>query len=370
MNLVDMMDFSRMDFDKFISLNAKKKVKYDLIWNINNLVQLKDISIILKGTSITKEKTISGDIPVIAGGKEIAYYHNQSNRDGNIITVSASGANAGFINYFKNPIFASDCNTIKSKDENIISTKLIFMFLNYLQSYIYFLQRGQAQPHVYKDDLEIVKIPLPPKDIQKKIINEIEDLEVFEKDSKDKIEKLNDEIRDYINQSLGKEKTLYEICDMKAGKFVSASDIEDIKTLKNYPCYGGNGLRGYTKTFTHEGIFSLIGRQGALCGNVHRVNGQFHATEHALVVTPFENIDTNWLYHKLKEMNLNQYATGVAQPGLSVKNLNDISVLVPSLQEQQQIVKQIESIENEIESIENELKTIPTKKEEILKKYL
>ena len=198
----------------------------------------------------------------------------------------------------------------------------------------------------------------------------METLELFEKDSKDNIEILKNEIKNQISQSLGKEKTLSKICDMKAGKFVSASDIEDTKTLENYPCYGGNGLRGYTKTFTHEGIFSLIGRQGALCGNVHRVTGQFHATEHALVVTPFENIDTNWLYHKLKEMNLNQYATGVAQPGLSVKNLNDIYVLVPSFQEQQQIVKQIEDIENKIQNIEKELESIPTKKEEILKKYL
>ena len=227
-----------------------------------------------------------------------------------------------------------------------------------------------ANPKLMNNVMADIKIPLPPKDIQQKIINEIENLELFEKDSREKIEDLKNEIKNQINQSLGKEKTLSKICDMKAGKFVSASDIEDIKTLENYPCYGGNGLRGYTKTFTHEGTFSLIGRQGALCGNVHRVAGQFHATEHALVVTPFENIDTNWLYHKLKEMNLNQHATGVAQPGLSVKNLNDIYVLVPSFQEQQQIVKQIEDIENKIQNIEKELESIPTKKEEILKKYL
>ena len=72
----------------------------------------------LKYLSLTEEKAVKGNIPVIAGGQSPAYYHNKSNREGNIITVSASGAYAGFINYFNNPIFASDCNTIKSKNEN------------------------------------------------------------------------------------------------------------------------------------------------------------------------------------------------------------------------------------------------------------
>ena len=93
--------------------------------------------------------TIEGYIPVIAGGQEPAYFHNESNREGNVITISASGAYAGFVNYFENEIFASDCNTVISKDENQISTKLIFEFLKSIQKEIYGLQRGQAQPHVY-----------------------------------------------------------------------------------------------------------------------------------------------------------------------------------------------------------------------------
>lgn len=369
MNLVDMMDFSRMDFDKFISLNAKKKIKIESRWD---LVKISSLCEIGRGRVISKKEIESnqGIYPVYSSQTSndgIFGYLNSCDFDGEYVTWTTDGIYAGTC-FYRNGKFncTNVCGTLKNKSENLM-TKFLPLILNLIApAYVVKV----ANPKLMNNVMADIKIPLPPKDIQQKIINEIQNLELFEKDSREKIEDLKNEIKNQINQSLGKEKTLSKICDMKAGKFVSASDIEDIKTLENYPCYGGNGLRGYTKTFTHEGTFSLIGRQGALCGNVHRVAGQFHATEHALVVTPFENIDTNWLYHKLKEMNLNQYATGVAQPGLSVKNLNDIYVLVPSFQEQQQIVKQIEDIENKIQNIEKELESIPTKKEEILKKYL
>ena len=369
-DLIDMMSFDRTLFEKNISLNAKKKVKYNDIWGTNSLVELSDICNIEKGTSITKEKVIDGDVPVVAGGQKPAYFHNKSNRDENIITVSASGAYSGFVNYFNIPIFASDCNTIQSKDESKIQTKLIFIFLKQLQPYLYQLQKGQAQPHVYKDDLEKIKIPLPPKDIQEKIVKEIENLEIIEQENRVQIEYLEQNIHETLTSATSSEKSLGEICEMKAGTFVSASDINDNNETDTYPCYGGNGLRGYTKTFTHEGTYSLVGRQGALCGNVHKVNGKFHATEHALVVTPKEGIDKNWLDYKLKEMNLNQYATGTAQPGLSVKNLVKILVSVPVLDEQKKIVVQIETIEKQIEQKEQELAEIPELKEAILDKYL
>ena len=127
-DLVDMLTFNRSEFEKNISLGVKKKIRYESIWGTDKLEFLGAIANIKKGTSITKDKTIPGDIPVIAGGQDPAYFHNKFNREGNIITISASGAYAGFANYFEQPIFASDCNTINSKDESKISTKLLFLF--------------------------------------------------------------------------------------------------------------------------------------------------------------------------------------------------------------------------------------------------
>ncbi len=128
---------------------------------------------------------------------------------------------------------------------------------------------------------------------------------------------------------------LKDACQMQAGKFVRASDIHKHNTGELFPCYGGNGLRGYTKTYTHEGKYALIGRQGALCGNITFVEGKFHATEHAVVPTPKDKIDVGWLYCVLVNLNLNQYATGQAQPGLSVKNLDKIALCIPPTKDEQ-----------------------------------
>ncbi len=131
-------------------------------------------------------------------------------------------------------------------------------------------------------------------------------------------------------------KALGFACQMQAGKFVSASEIHEKNENGLYPCYGGNGLRGYTATFTHSGKYSLIGRQGALCGNVKIGVGQFHATEHAVVVTPENGIKGDWLFYLLDFLNLNRFATGQAQPGLSVDVLEKLPIAIPNQEPEQQ----------------------------------
>ena len=137
------------------------------------LHKLKDISTIKKGSTITKKTVVDGSIPVIAGGQKPAYYHNESNREGRVITVSSSGAYAGFINFFNHPIFASDCTTIQTNEEEV-STIFLYRLLKSMQDNFYKLQQGGAQPHVYGKDFGEIKIPLPPLSIQEEIVKEIE----------------------------------------------------------------------------------------------------------------------------------------------------------------------------------------------------
>ena len=141
-----------------------RSVKYDSF-------RLGSITNICKGTALTSKDIIPGNIPVIAGGKSSPYSHNEANFDGNVITVSASGAYAGYVWYHQNSIFATDCSVISSKDESLVLTSYIAEVLRSIQSIIYRLQVGAAQPHVYPSDLMNIYIPSIPISQQKTIVN-------------------------------------------------------------------------------------------------------------------------------------------------------------------------------------------------------
>lgn len=112
-----------------------------------------------KGQIITTKTIVPGDIPVIAGGKQPAYFHASANRYGKTITVSASGASAGYVAFHSNPIFASDCSTISESDKYCI--EFIYYVLHLRQEEIYAAQTGGAQPHIHPKDLAPIFIKLP-----------------------------------------------------------------------------------------------------------------------------------------------------------------------------------------------------------------
>lgn len=161
---------SRLDpYYKLYFSSNYKSVKYDS-------VRLGSITNICKGTALTSKDIIPGNIPVIAGGKSSPYSHNEANFDGNVIKVSASGAYAGYVWYHQNPIFATDCSVISSKDESLVLTSYIAEVLKSIQSIIYRLQVGAAQPHVYPSDLMNIYIPSIPISQQKTIVNKAQSI--------------------------------------------------------------------------------------------------------------------------------------------------------------------------------------------------
>ena len=156
--------------------------------------------------------------------------------------------------------------------------------------------------------------------------------------------------------------TLGEVFTLQAGKNITAKDIKDTTTeLHPYKCYGGNGVRGFVASYNREGDFSIIGRQGALCGNINIAKGKFYATEPAVVVERYCDVDLMWAYYTLTALNLNQYATATAQPGLSVAVINDVCIPIPPQKEQERISKEIEhwfALIDQIEQGKADLQTI------------
>ena len=138
-------------------------------------------------------------------------------------------------------------------------------------------------------------------------------------------------------------------CTMKSGDNITALDISD---NGEYPVYGGNGLRGFYKIYNKNGNHILIGRQGALAGNVHLVNGKFWATDHAVVVTLKNDVFINYFFRMLESMDLNQYAFDTAaQPGLSVSRIMNLNIALPNLEEQHRIADFLDSKCSEIDTL-------------------
>ena len=135
---------------------------------------------------------------------------------------------------------------------------------------------------------------------------------------------------------------LKHICSMQAGKNISANKIFSDKSDSHpYRCVGGNGLRGYTENFNSHGHYSIIGRQGALCGCVNIEKGNFYATEHAVVVDTYEILSPLFMYYFLTALNLNKYATATAQPGLAVSNVLEVMCPLPPLNEGERIIEKL-----------------------------
>ncbi len=159
---------------------------------------------------------------------------------------------------------------------------------------------------------------------------------------------------------LGKIPKQWDITSIKRiAKLKSGGNInsEEINSEGRYPVYGGNGLRGYTHSYTHSGDYVLIGRQGALCGNINYANGEFWASEHALVANPIQSYDVGWFGELLHAMNLGQYSVSAAQPGLSVDNISKLRIPVPSIEEQEIIARYLTHQNNKKEELDQKIQT-------------
>lgn len=141
-------------------------------------------------------------------------------------------------------------------------------------------------------------------------------------------------------------KKIKYVADLKSGEGITANLISE---KGDYPVYGGNGLRGYCSSYSHEGNFVLIGRQGALCGNINYAKGKFWASEHAVVATLYPGIELLWFGELLRSMNLNQFSQSAAQPGLAVEYIENLEIPIPSLPEQTAIAAYLDQKITEID---------------------
>lgn len=389
-DLVDMMDFRRIDFDKFISVNAKKKVKIESQWDI---VKIEEISSeIINGSTPSKREGIywnSNDIPwlTIPDIDDSSIVINNINQfisiealnDNKVRLVPINSvllsctATIGKVVITRNKMATNQQINAIVCNENIIPEYLAY-YLKTQRNNLENLTSNVGVKHINIGMLKNFKIPLPPKDIQKKIIKEIETIELIEQKNKSHIKNMKDQIKQMvINLKVNTKVLLTSISENwdNKRKPVTAGD----RVSGVYPYYGASGIVDYVDEFLIDDSVLLISEDGAnLKSRVSPIaftaNGKIWVNNHAHILK-FENKYTHMLVELyLNEIDLSEYITGQAQPKLNQKNLNNIKIPLPSIEEQEKLVKEIKFIESKINKKEKELKDIPKLKEEILNKYL
>ncbi len=300
---------------------------------------------------------------------------------------------SGIVDYVNDYIFDEDLILLGEDGENIISRSVRLAFrisgkawvnnhahvirpnndvsIGFLADYLESLNyeqynSGTAQPKLNKQTCLRLPISIPPTLAEQQAIAEaLSDADTLIEGLESLIAKKRAIKQGTVQELLtGKRRLpgfegewiiapIKRICSMKSGNSITGDQIDDHSA---YPCFGGNGLRGYTSAYTHDGVYCLIGRQGALCGNVVVARGKFFASEHAVVVSTNNEADTNWLAYVLQRMNLNQYSESSAQPGLSVTKLLVLELYFPpTAAEQSAIATILTGMDDEIAALESKL---------------
>ncbi len=410
--LIDMMDFEKVEFNKAISLNPSNSMqsemsnpfansKYELV----RLVEIENIKI-QKGQNITQKLAKIGNIKVVAGGKDYAYFHNDFNRNENTITISASGANAGYVNFWKEKIFASDCTTINLPNLKVI--QFIYYVLKCNQKYIMSLARGAAQPHVYPKDIENIKIPLPPLEIQKQIVAECEKVEeqyntlslsikeyqnlikamlqkcgIIEDNQEYELNSILDKINNLCKINLDSEflssfnKTIKEyalsnpIFKLSIGKRVLNNELLENGQI---PVYSANVLEVFG--FVNKEILQDYDNDSVLWGidgdwmvGFIPKNKKFYPTDHCGVLRVDDTkINAKYISFVLNEAGKKQGFSRKLRA--SIDRIKALRVKLPSLEFQDQIADITDKIEKKINEYKIELDRLEKEKEKILQKYL
>ncbi len=294
-------------------------------------------------------QTIGKHLIIDQSQKDIAGYTDLEDGLYKDIPAIIFGDHTRVVKYIDEPFFLGADGT------KILKTKLENQNYKYLY---YYLKNAKIPDTGYNRHykwLKELRFKICSKDKQDEIVSKLEMIEKIMDNQTKEMELLDSLIKARFIEMFGNPITnsknlitnsLKDTLMLKAGDFTEASNIfEEYSDSHPYPCYGGNGIRGFVSEFNQVGEYSLIGRQGALSGNIQFATGKFKNTEHALLVTPLIQMNSIWLNQLLINLDLKRYQTGAAQPGISVKNLQEIQIVMVPIEEQNQFASFVEQVD-------------------------
>ena len=188
---------------------------------------LGEVAELKRGQSITKKSITPGDIPVIAGGRKPAYFTSSANRTGMTIVVAGSGAYAGFVSYWDQPIFVSDAFSVKVNEE-ILAPRFAYHWMCGKQKELYSLKSGGGVPHVYPKDAAKFKCPIPPLEVQCEIVRILDQFTTLEAELEAELEARRAQYEYYRNQLLSYD----ALASRGPVEWVKLGDIGTVKMCK------------------------------------------------------------------------------------------------------------------------------------------
>ena len=348
--------------------------------------ELGDVCLIKRGTTITQKLAVDGLIPVVAGGLKPTYFHNTPNRNSDVITISGSGANAGFVNFWSIPIFASDCSTVEVKDKNL-SINYVYYYLLSKQDYIYKeLRSGAAQPHVYGKDIAKLKINLLPITEQYRLVAKLDAL-ISHVDTATSfclrnIKNVDSLLSSYVSKLFNEAKRkhspvkLGDMCSsVEYGTSNKSSKIGSVPVLRMGNIINGEfDFSDLVFTDNDEEINKYKLNVGDVLFN--RTNSPLHVGKSAVYYGDNTSIFAGYLIrvNYLKEKILPEFlcyylnsievrkhgysvmSVSVNQANINGSKLKDYPFFVPSIAEQKIIVEKINSMKIHCQSLRDGLK--------------
>ena len=340
---------------------------------------LGEATIMKRGTSVTKGIMQEGNIPVISGGRQPAFYCNVSNRTGEVITVAGSGAGAGYVQYWNEPIFVCDAFSIQGNET--LKTKYVYYILTNIQEKIYSTKKGGGVPHVHISSIEKFEIPVPPLPVQEEIVRILDNFTELQAELQAELQKRIQQynyyrdnlLSDFTPEQEPKECTLEEITtDIYSGATPSKEKRDywengtipwmssgEVNLGQVYEVEGRITQLGYDKCSTRmvpEGsvVIALAG-QGKTRGTVAILRTSVCTNQSLAALVPNPDIVSGeYLYYYLKTQysKLREVSSGDGtRGGLNLKMLRSYKVIVPSLKTQTQIV----AILDRFETLTNDL---------------
>jgi type I restriction enzyme S subunit len=349
--------------------------------------KLGEICQLSKGKTITRATATEGDVPVIGGGLGPTYFHDKANTHPPVITVSASGANAGFVNFWEVPIWASDCTTIKVAEGSPASIGFIFKFLQNKQEFINkHLRRGSAQPHVYPTDLAELEILLPSQEIQHEIVKKLDsafvEIDLLEMNL-EKLERYTDELLGSIQQDLFssdfKSVLIGDVCKLSTGGTPSRNRPEyflngsvkwlvsgDIHQGEIHDCDGRITLEAVkssnTKILPLNSVMIALNGQGKTRGTVAILRTEATCNQSLVSISPNDEakLIPEFLYYNLKmryqELRRMTGDDGNDRRGLNMNLIRGVLIPLPPIAQQRLIIGALDTAYSEIDLMKDKVR--------------